>query len=140
MEVFWNNHNPYNINGYKDMQYQSLLLYRNEDQAEAFRRMKSRMEDAKGILDTELAPFKAFYPAESRHQKYYLKRFPDAVEKLKSLYSSEEELERSTLAARLNGVAKGFLNLERLQQEMLGWPLAENELKEMLSLIRQIRW
>ncbi len=102
--------------------------------------MKSRMEDAKGILDTELAPFKAFYPAESRHQKYYLKRFPDAVEKLKSLYSSEEELERSTLAARLNGVAKGFLNLERLQQEMLGWPLAENELKEMLSLIRQIRW
>lgn len=140
LEVFWNNHNPYNINGYKDRQYQSLLLYRNEDQAEAFRRMKSRMEDAKGILDTELAPFKAFYPAESRHQKYYLKRFPDAVEKLKSLYSSEEELERSTLAARLNGVAKGFLNLERLQQEMLGWPLAENELKEMLSLIRQIRW
>ncbi|ACS98899.1 peptide-methionine (S)-S-oxide reductase MsrA [Paenibacillus sp. JDR-2] len=140
LELFWNNHNPYNINGYKDRQYQSLLLYRDEEQAEAFRRIKSRMERDKGPLDTELAPFKAFYPAESRHQKYYLKRFPDAVEKLMSLYSSAEGLERSTLAARLNGVAKGFLNLERLQHEMKGWPIAEDELKEKLSLIRQIRW
>ncbi|TCM86632.1 peptide-methionine (S)-S-oxide reductase [Paenibacillus sp. BK033] len=140
LELFWNNHNPYNINGYKDSQYQSLLLYRDNEQAEAFRRIKSRMEDGKSILDTELSPFRTFYPAESRHQKYYLKRFPDAVEKLMSLYPSEEELERSTLAARLNGVAKGFLNLERLQNEMKGWPLGENERKEMLSLIRQIRW
>ncbi|WP_435168330.1 peptide-methionine (S)-S-oxide reductase MsrA [Paenibacillus glycanilyticus] len=140
LELFWNNHNPYNINGYKDRQYQSLLLYRDDEQAEAFRRIKSRMEETKGILDTELSPFNAFYPAESRHQKYYLKRFPDAVEKLMSLYLSEEELERSTLAARLNGVAKGFLNLERLQNEMKGWPVAEDELKEILSLIRQIRW
>ncbi|WP_236013424.1 peptide-methionine (S)-S-oxide reductase MsrA [Paenibacillus glycanilyticus] len=140
LELFWNNHNPYNINGYKDRQYQSLLLYRDDEQVEAFRRIKSRMEETKGILDTELSPFNAFYPAESRHQKYYLKRFPDAVEKLMSLYLSEEELERSTLAARLNGVAKGFLNLERLQNEMKGWPVAEDELKEILSLIRQIRW
>ncbi|WP_244935781.1 peptide-methionine (S)-S-oxide reductase MsrA [Paenibacillus glycanilyticus] len=140
LELFWNNHNPYNINGYKDRQYQSLLLYRDDEQAEAFRRIKSRMEETKGILDTELSPFNAFYPAESRHQKYYLKRFPDAVEKLMSLYLSEEELERSTLAARLNGVAKGFLNLERLQNEMKGWPVAEDELKKILSLIRQIRW
>ncbi|MCK9857507.1 peptide-methionine (S)-S-oxide reductase [Paenibacillus sp. ATY16] len=140
LELFWNNHNPYNINGYKDRQYQSLLLYRDDEQAEAFRRIKSRMEETKGILSTELSPFNAFYPAESRHQKYYLKRFPDAVEKLMSLYLSEEELERSTLAARLNGVAKGFLNLERLQNEMKGWPAAEDELKKILSLIRQIRW
>ncbi|MCM3631244.1 peptide-methionine (S)-S-oxide reductase [Paenibacillus glycanilyticus] len=141
LELFWNNHNPYNINGYKDRQYQSLLLYRNDEQEEAFRRIKSRIEGDKGsLLDTELAPFRAFYPAESRHQKYYLKRFPDAAAKLSLLYPSERELESSTLAARLNGVAKGFLNLERLQREMEQWPTPPGELSGMLSLIRQIRW
>lgn len=140
LETFWNNHNPYNINGYKDRQYQSLLLYRNDEQEEAFRTIKSRIERDKGSLDTELSPFRAFYPSEARHQKYYLKRFPDAVNKLSELYPSEEELESSTLAARLNGVAKGFLNLERLRHELAQWPIPEEELARMLSLIRQIRW
>lgn len=140
LELFWNNHNPYNINGYKDRQYQSLFLYRDREQEEDFRRIKDRIEADKGGLDTELAPFHTFYPAESRHQKYYLKRFPDAVLKLSKFYPSEEELESSTLAARLNGVAKGFLNLERLQREMEQWSIPEGELSSMLSLIRQIRW
>lgn len=140
LETFWNNHNPYNINGYKDRQYQSLLLYRDEEQEEAFRRIKNRMERDKGILDTELAPFQAFYPAETRHQKYYLKRFPDAVAKLSTLYPSDEELENSTLVARLNGVAKGFLSLERLQHEIDQWPISTNEKAEIISLIRQIHW
>ncbi|SFE89052.1 peptide-methionine (S)-S-oxide reductase [Paenibacillus catalpae] len=140
LELFWNNHNPYNINGYKDRQYQSLLLYRDGSQEEAFRRIKSRIEADKGSLDTELSPYQNFYPAESNHQKYYLKRFPDAVLKLSTLYPTGEELENATLAARLNGVAKGFLNMERLQHELEQWPISASERTELISLIRQIRW
>ncbi|MBM7567059.1 peptide-methionine (S)-S-oxide reductase MsrA [Paenibacillus sacheonensis] len=140
LETFWNNHKPMNINGYKDRQYQSLLLYRDEAQEKAFRRIKSRLEGGKESLDTELSPFRSFYPAESRHQKYYLKRFPDAVAKLSAIYPSEEELQNATLAARLNGVAKGFLSVERLQGEMKQWALSPDELSEMLALVRSIRW
>ncbi|GLX67176.1 peptide-methionine (S)-S-oxide reductase MsrA [Paenibacillus glycanilyticus] len=140
LETFWNNHNPYNINGYKDRQYQSLLLYRDAEQGELFRGIKSRIEQDKGPLDTELAQLKTFYPAEGRHQKYYLKRFPNAVDQLRRLYPSDEEMERSTLVARLNGVAKGFLNLERLLSEMEQWPIADGQRDEMAAIIRRIRW
>ena len=33
-----------------------------------------------------MSPFSRFYLAEDRHQKYYLKRFPDAMTKLGELY------------------------------------------------------
>lgn len=141
LETFWNNHKPVNINGFKGRQYQSLLLYRDERQAEAFNRMKERMEAAKGHpLETEIAPLTAFYPAEPRHQKYYLKRYPDALAKLSSLYDSGEALTGSTLAARLNGVAKGYANLAPVLGEIQAWPLAEPEKAAILERVRQIRW
>jgi len=141
LDIFWNNHKPVNINGFKGRQYQSLLLYRDERQAEAFNRMKERMEAAKGQpLETEIAPLAAFYPAEPRHQKYYLKRYPDAMEKLGSLYDSEEELMDSALAARLNGVAKGYANLAPVLQEIQAWPLAEPDKAAILERVKQIRW
>lgn len=141
LETFWSNHNPVNINGYKGRQYQSLLLYRDERQAEAFNRVKERMENAKGHrLDTEIAPWAAFYPAEARHQKYYLKRYPDALEKLGGLYGSEEALLRSTLAARLNGVAKGYANLAPVLKEIQGWPIGPGERAAMIERLRRIRW
>lgn len=140
LTTFWKNHKPVNINDYKGRQYQSLLLYRDERQAETFRTIKNRFERELGALDTELAPFRTFYKAEPRHQKYYLKRYPDAVAKLSTIYSSEEELERATLAARLNGVAKGFLNMERLRHEMQQWPMSASELAAQLALVRTIRW
>ncbi|MDG0792978.1 peptide-methionine (S)-S-oxide reductase MsrA [Cohnella ginsengisoli] len=141
LETFWDHHNPVNINGYKGRQYQSLLLYRDERQAEAFNRMKKRMEAAKGYpLETEIVPFKAFYAAEPRHQKYYLKRYPDAAGKLRGLYESEEAFLRSTLAARLNGVAKGYANLAPVLREIQAWPIRPDERDALIERVRQIRW
>lgn len=140
LEVFWNNHNPVNINGYKGRQYQSLLFYRDEEQREAINRIKLRMESHKGTLDTEIAPYAEFFSAEPRHQKYYLKRFPNAVEKLGAYYPSEEEWVNSTLAARLNGLAKGYSNLERIRREIAQWPISPSDQAEFIALIRQIRW
>ncbi|MBB6730639.1 peptide-methionine (S)-S-oxide reductase MsrA [Cohnella zeiphila] len=141
LETFWGHHSPVNINGYKGRQYQSLLLYRDANQEQAIRRIKSRIESDKGmLLETEVAPFRAFHLAEPRHQKYYLKRYPDAIAKLGALYPTEEELTNATLAARLNGLAKGFTSLERILDEIRDWPIGAEELSEWTALIRQIRW
>lgn len=141
LETFWNNHNPVNINGYKGRQYQSLLLYRDTLQAETFNRVKKRVEAAKGqALETEIAAFEAFYPAEPRHQKYYLKRYPDAVDRLSGLYESEEAFLRSTLAARLNGIAKGYANLGPVLREIQAWPMNPDERNALIEQVRNIRW
>ncbi|AWB46744.1 peptide-methionine (S)-S-oxide reductase [Paenibacillus sp. CAA11] len=141
LEVFWAHHNPANINGYKGRQYLSLVLYHDEEQrAAAVQLMAEMTRGGKEQPATEVAPYAAFYPAEDRHQKYYLKRYPDAVEKLSSLYPSEALWVNSTLAARLNAIAKGYLNLSALQDEISGWEAGQTDRERMLGAIRQIRW
>jgi peptide-methionine (S)-S-oxide reductase len=140
LEVFWSHHNPLNINDFKGRQYLSILFYRDEVQQQSIQRVKERMEADKGPLDTTVVPYSEFYLAEDRHQKYYLKRFPDAIDKLGALYDSPEDLVNSTLAARLNGLAKGYSNLEPIKREILEWPIAPNEQTELTNLIQKIRW
>ncbi len=140
LETFWSNHNPVNINGYKGRQYQSMLLYRNADQQEVFHRVKQRTEVDKGTLETEISPCASFYLAEPRHQKYYLKRYPDALAKLSERYPTEKELMNATLAARLNGLAKGYTNLGRIVDEIGRWSMDDSERAETIALIRGIRW
>ncbi|MDF2958357.1 MAG: peptide methionine sulfoxide reductase [Paenibacillus sp.] len=141
LDVFWNHHNPNNINDYKGRQYMSLVLYRDMLQKEAVQQViQRRKEQGKGEPETEVSPYSGFYRAEDRHQKYYLKRYPDAIEKLRTLYPSEDDLVNSTLAARLNGLAKGYTNLERIKKEILQWPASPENQRMMIELIRQIRW
>lgn len=141
LNAFWDNHNPFNINDYKGRQYLSLLLYRGDGQLKAIHQVLARRgEQGKGRPDTEIAPLTAWYPAEDRHQKYYLKRHPDAIEQLSPLYPTHEELVSSTLAARLNGLAKGYTSLERIQKEIHTWPLAEEERSLLLEMAKRIKW
>ncbi|WP_407868389.1 peptide-methionine (S)-S-oxide reductase MsrA [Paenibacillus sp. P36] len=141
LHVFWGNHNPVNINDYKGRQYRSLILYRDSTQLDIIRKvMANNEEQGKGMPDTEVAPFKGFYPAEDRHQKYYLKRYPDAIEKLRALFPTEEELTNATLAARLNGLAKGYTNMDRIINEIRTWLISGEEQEEIIRLIRGIKW
>ncbi|GAA3405738.1 peptide-methionine (S)-S-oxide reductase MsrA [Paenibacillus hodogayensis] len=141
LSLFWNNHNPININDYKGRQYQSLVLYRDEAQrAVVATVLREREQQGKGRPATEIAPFHTFYPAEDRHQKYYLKRFPDAVNKLGQLYPTLEELRDATLPARLNGLAKGYGNLTDILNEIAEWPIGESERDAMVRLVKSIRW
>lgn|GEM_PF-123873 len=141
LELFWKHHKPVNINEYKGRQYWSLALYRSGEQREAIERVKRRLEQESGVpLDTEATAFRAFYLAEARHRKYYLKRFPEAVAKLDELYGAEEQWERSTLAARLNGLAKGYTSMERIAEELRLWPAAMGDGGLLLAAIRRIRW
>lgn len=141
LRVFWDNHNPVNINGYKGRQYQSMLLYRTPQQKNAIdRALKERRESGKDELATEVHPFTVFYSAEVKHQKYYLKRHPDAVDKLLKLYPSIQAMDQSALAARLNGLAKGFTNRSRILEEVKNWRMPEAELERIMALVKDIRW
>lgn len=140
MEVFWDHHNPVNINHYKGDQYKSIVFYRGERQLETIRQVKERMEPGKGELETAIEPFSRFYLAEEKHQKYYLKRHPDALEKLCGLYPDPDDLSRSTLAARLNGLAKGYTNRELILNEIAEWRVSPAERDRMTETVKRIRW
>ncbi|MZQ86581.1 peptide methionine sulfoxide reductase [Paenibacillus sp. 5J-6] len=141
LHVFWSNHNPVNINDYKGRQYRSLVLYRNPIQMDIIHKvMADREVQGNGRPDTEVAPLIHFYLAEDRHQKYYLKRYPDALDKLKPLFPTDEELTNATLAARLNGLAKGYTNMDKIIHEIRTWLISSEEQEEIIRLIRRIKW
>lgn len=139
--IFWEKHQPVNINGYKGRQYQSLLIYENESQREAIDRvLLNRERSGLGRPETDIVPDTIFYAAEERHQKYYLKRYPQAVEALALLYPTHSELNNSTIAARLNGLAKGFTNMERIKLELETWRIDDPARRGLLEAITSIRW
>lgn len=141
LKVFWSRHNPVNINDYKGRQYRSLVLFRDPIQYNVIREVMNNIkEQGNGIPDTEVAPYTGFYPAEDRNQKYYLKRYQDALDKLRTLFPTDEELTNATLAARLNGLAKGYTNIEKIINEIRTWQISNEEQEEIIHLIKRIKW
>lgn len=137
---FWKNHYP-NRDQYKGRQYISLLHYHSEKQKEAIEKVKKEMEKELGEpIETEIAGFTQFTPAEERHQKYYLKRYPKTLDQLKNLFPTEDSLMASTFAARLNGFVKGYGTREGLKQEIADWPIEEQYRQYLIAALFQIKW
>jgi len=82
LEWFWKAHDPTSLNRQGadvGTQYRSVIFYETEEQKLAAE--KSKAEAAKRFskpIVTEIAPLKAFYPAEAYHQDYYRKN-PNAA-------------------------------------------------------------
>ncbi|WP_268795905.1 peptide-methionine (S)-S-oxide reductase [Paenibacillus sp. Root444D2] len=140
LDVFWSNHNPVNINEYKGQQYRSLILFRNPLQHSVILEVLRTIEEQKGILETAVAPYTGFFSAEDRHQKYYLKRYPDAIKKLRTFFPTDDELTNSTLVARLNGMARGYTNIEKIIDEIRTWQISRKEQEEIIHLIKRKKW
>lgn len=137
---FWRNHYP-NRDNYKGRQYISLLRYHNEQQKEKIEDIKKEMEQELGeAIETEIAPYAGFTLAEERHQKYYLKRYPKALEQLKPLYPDSSLLIDSTFAARLNGFVKGYGNREALKQEIAEWNIEDSSKERLIRQLMEMKW
>lgn len=137
---FWHNHYP-NRDQYKGQQYVSSLRYHNEQQLQMIEQVKIEMEQELGeSIETEITLLDHFTLAEQRHQKYYLKRYPKALEQLQSLYSSEESLVDSTFAARMNGFVKGFGTRDQIVTEIQDWPLDENARQQLIEQFLKLKW
>ncbi len=140
LTVFWENHYP-NRDEYKGRQYISLIRYFSEEQREIAARVKQRMEQRLGeLIETEIAPFDTFTEAEEGHQKYYLKRYPKALEQLSTLYPEQRLLTRSTFAARLNGLVKSFGTRDDTAIEIRTWPIPAADQTVLIDQLHNMKW
>ncbi|WP_242689152.1 peptide-methionine (S)-S-oxide reductase MsrA [Pedobacter sp. SYSU D00535] len=101
LKLFFSIHDGSSIDpeGGNYTQYRSIILYYNEGQKEVAEAVKAKMEAAQGkVLHTEIAPFKAFYKAEEKHQNYFQKN-PEAPYCTQVIVPKLEKLK-----ARLKGV------------------------------------
>jgi len=79
LNVFWNNIDPFDINGQfcdKGKSYRSVLFYKNSNQKKIIKSSLKNVEkkfNAKVV--TLVWEFEKFYPAEKYHQDYYEKNF-----------------------------------------------------------------
>lgn len=140
LREFWQNHYP-NRDQYKGRQYISLLFYHTEDQRQLIEVVKKEIEKTLGEpIETEIAPFREFTPAEERHQKYYLKRYPNALNQLFEMYPFREQLKNSTFAARLNGFVKGFGTKDSVRKDIAQWNMTDEEKYILTNLFSALKW
>ncbi|KAM1037084.1 hypothetical protein ACFX13_032672 [Malus domestica] len=108
LEVFWSSHDYRQVFGQgPDVgnQYRSIIFTNGTEESRLAATSKEREQtkSKSSSVTTQILPLGSFYPAEPEHQKFELKRRPFLLQLIGNL--REEELERSNLAAKLNGYA-----------------------------------
>ncbi|MBN1655181.1 MAG: peptide-methionine (S)-S-oxide reductase [Deltaproteobacteria bacterium] len=133
LDVFWESHDA-TIESYSS-QYRSIIFYHDEKQERQALKSKERQEASRQVtIFTTIQPFRNFYLAEDYHQKYYLRQFPELMESFSVIYPDLEEFVSSTAAARVNGYAGGFGELERLEKELNDYGLSEKGVAKLLEI------
>lgn len=80
LKVFWDNHNPTQINRQGPdvgTQYRSVIFYHSPEQMEIAEKSKLELEASgkwQQSIATNIEPAQTFYKAEEYHQKYLQKR------------------------------------------------------------------
>ncbi|XP_023003928.1 peptide methionine sulfoxide reductase A5-like [Cucurbita maxima] len=108
LEVFWSSHDSRHVFGQGPdvgKQYRSIIFTNGTEESRlaAVSKEKEQLKSRGSAVTTQIQQLGAFYPAEAEHQKFELKRKPFLLQLMGNL--PEEELEMSTLAARMNGYA-----------------------------------
>ncbi|XP_022133207.1 peptide methionine sulfoxide reductase A5 [Momordica charantia] len=108
LEVFWSSHDSRQVFGQgPDVgnQYRSIIFTNDTEESRlaAVSKEKEQLKSRGSAVTTQIQELGAFYPAEAEHQKFELKRNPFFLQLMGNL--PEEELEMSTLAAKMNGYA-----------------------------------
>ncbi|XP_026395099.1 peptide methionine sulfoxide reductase A5-like [Papaver somniferum] len=108
LDVFWSSHDSRQVFGQgPDVgnQYRSMIFTSGPEEARLASVSKEREQtkSRSSIVTTQIQQLGTFYPAEPEHQKFELKRNHFLLQLIGNL--PEEELEKSSLAAKLNGYA-----------------------------------
>jgi peptide-methionine (S)-S-oxide reductase len=136
LDLFWRSHNPA-VRPWS-RQYMSAIFHHNEEQKRLAIMSRDR-EAAKrgGRIYTEIAPAARFYRAEDYHQKYYLRKRPELMKMLQSLYTNEHDLVDSTAAAIINGYVSGYDHFAGVESKIVGLDLPEAQKDKLLKLLKR---
>ncbi|KAL4644242.1 hypothetical protein ACB092_02G150400 [Castanea dentata] len=134
LEVFWSSHDSRQVFGQGPdvgSQYRSIIFTNGTEESRmaAISKEREQTKSRSSIVTTQIQQLGTFYTAEPEHQKFELKRNPFFLQLIGNL--PEEELERSSLATKLNGYA-AELCPPRVQKQIdakindimrKGWPI-----------------
>ncbi len=135
LRVFWDSHDP--TARAWSRQYRSVILYSTEAQRREAEASRDREAARLGRpVRTAIEPLAAFTPAEDYHQKYYLQQDPGLLMELRDAYPRFEDLVRSTVAARLNGLLGGNGSVELVRAEIDRYGLSRSSRERVLGLAR----
>ena len=141
LTLFWDSHDAVKDRNYKGRQYLSLLFYHNSEQQKIADEVKIKWEKKYNKqIQTELLPYTHFYRAEDHHQKYFMKRYPKALEAVSNLFPTYTDYIDSTIAARLNGFVREYGLLSDIKKELEFWGLNDSEKHTLQKLLTTIRW
>ncbi|KAJ0966950.1 hypothetical protein J5N97_023867 [Dioscorea zingiberensis] len=134
LDVFWSSHDSRQVFGQgPDVgnQYRSIIFTNGTQEARLAAASKEREQtkSRSSIVTTQIQQLGAFYPAESDHQKFELKRHPFLLQLIGNM--PDEELTKSSLAAKLNAYAAELCppNIQRKIDSKIdeilknGWPV-----------------
>ncbi|KAL8233919.1 hypothetical protein R6Q59_020019 [Mikania micrantha] len=108
LEIFWSSHDSRQVFGQgPDVgnQYRSIIFINGTEESRlaALSKEREQTKSRSSIVTTQIQQLVTFYQAEPEHQKFELKRNPFLLQLIGNM--PEEELEKSSLAAKLNGYA-----------------------------------
>lgn len=117
LELFWEGHDP--TRRQRSSQYRAELFCEDERQRALAEASRDALAERLGApVTTALRTGVPFHPAEDYHQKWRLRRQSAVWAELEARYSSEEELLRSTAAAKLNGYVGGYGTVAQLERDV----------------------
>ncbi|KAF5269967.1 hypothetical protein FQR65_LT05766 [Abscondita terminalis] len=122
LQMFWNNH-EYGLTTKIKKQYASLILYHDNEQKEiAEQSMKEEKMKHSEEMCTEIKPAAIFYPAEEQVYVLMLQQHRDLC---KVLMLTPELLQKSHVAARLNGYVAGVGTQDALDKDLTSFKLEQ---------------
>jgi len=130
LDMFWRNHNP---TSKCSRQYMSVIFYHNEEQKKLAEKT-FLAQQSKRMIQTKILPFVEFTNAENYHQKYLLQKYPYILTALDM--EPGAGLNRSFVAAKLNGYVGGYGTLKQYESDLkeLGLPpKIESYVRNMLG-------
>jgi methionine-S-sulfoxide reductase len=137
LDIFWAAHDPAQRSWSR--QYKSAVFYHGEAQKRLAIETRDReAAKRKTRIFTEILPFTGFYVAEGYHQKYNLRQKPDLMKEFTAMYPKEEDLIKSTAAARVNGYIAGYETYETLLTEVSSFGLSPEENKKLRDLVHAL--
>ena len=126
----------------KSRQYMNAVFFHNEQQRKLAEEVLREAAIAQGTkpdaIETHILPATEFTYAESYHQKYYLRQFPEVRRFLREVYPEGRTLADSAVATRLNAwlVAGLDKDITRFESELADYGLPEplaNSVKESVT-------